>query len=186
MAFVCGTCHAKQAELFRQSKMKPAFDDAGVGECIVCHSNHRILPPSDAMLFTAPLAEGASPSGCTTCHPDGDDPALAITRTVHGALADLDAHIAAANASIKEAEEKGMPVAEAEFEMSGATDALIEGRALVHLFRAEPVAEAAARGEKVADTAKAEGDAATQDFYFRHKWLGVSLVASPSCCSRCG
>jgi len=176
MAFVCGTCHARQAELFRQSKMKPAFDDAGVGECIVCHSNHHIAPPSDAMLFTAPLADGANPSGCTTCHPDADDPALAISRTVHGALGDLEQRIGAANASIQDAEEKGMPVAEAQFEMSGATDALIEGRALVHLFRAEPVAEASARGIKVADGAKAQGEAAIADFYFRHRWLGISLL----------
>jgi hypothetical protein len=176
MAFVCGACHAKQAELFRQSKMKPAFDEAGVGECIACHGNHGISPPGDAMIYDAPLADDASPSGCTTCHADASDPALGISRKVRGALTDLGGRIAAADARLGEARDKGMPVANAEFEMSGANDALIEARALVHLFRAEPVTEACARGAVVADQVAAEGDEAVAAFYFRHKWLGVSLV----------
>jgi len=54
--------------------------------------------------------------------------------------------------------------------------ALVEARALVHLFRREPVDEACARGTKVADAALAQGHAAIEAFYFRHRWLGVSLV----------
>jgi len=176
MAFVCGTCHGKQAELFRQATMKPAFDEAELGECIVCHGNHRIVAPSDELLFHAPLADGARATGCYTCHPDAADAALAISTAVHADLGGLEARIAEARATLADADAKGMPVAEAEYELTGATDALVEARALVHLFRREPVDEACARGTKVADAALAQGHAAIEAFYFRHRWLGVSLV----------
>ncbi|HVQ23893.1 MAG TPA: hypothetical protein VMV01_01895 [Planctomycetota bacterium] len=176
MAFVCGTCHAKQAELFRQTKMKPAFDEAELGECIVCHGNHGIVAPSDELLFHAPLAEGEAQTGCYTCHPDASDAALAISTAVHADLGALEGRIAEARATLADADAKGMPVAEAEYELTGATDALVEARALVHLFRREPVDEACTRGTKVADSALAQGHAAIEAFYFRHRWLGVSLL----------
>jgi len=176
MAFVCGTCHARQADLFRQSTMKPAFDELGVGECIVCHSNHRVEQPTDAMLFSEPLADGKSATGCYTCHGDAEDPALAISRDVHAGLTHLTGRIEAAHATLGNAAAKGMPVAEAQFEMSGATDALIEARALVHLFRTEPVLEATKRGAAIADAAELQGQDAIKDFYFRYRWLGMSLL----------
>ena len=176
MAFVCGTCHGKQSELFRQSTMKPAFDEAELGECIVCHGNHGIVAPSDELLFHAPLADGALATGCYTCHQDPEDAALAISSAVHADLGALEARLVEARAMLADADAKGMPVAEAEYELTGATDALVEARALVHLFRREPVGEACARGTKVADSALAQGHAAIEAFYFRHRWLGVSLV----------
>ena len=176
MAFVCGTCHAKQSELFRQSTMKPAFDELELGECIVCHGNHRIVPPTDDLLFHVPLAEDVPATGCYTCHPDPADAALAISTAVRADLGLLEARIGEARAVLAGAGAKGMPVAEAEFELTGATDALVEARALVHLFRSEPVDEACTRGVKVADSALAQGRAAIEGFYFRHRWLGVSLV----------
>jgi hypothetical protein len=176
MSFVCGACHVRQAELFRQTTMKPAFDDLGMGECIVCHSNHRVEAPDDAMIFHEPLAEGSTPSGCWGCHPDADDPALAASARMYGALRSLDARITAAKAVIHEAGFKGMPVADAEFRLAGATDALVEARALVHRFHADEVLAATAKGEAVADEAGNLGNLALQDLYFRHRWLAVSLV----------
>jgi hypothetical protein len=176
MAFVCGTCHGKQSELFRQSTMKPAFDDLDLGECIVCHGNHAILRPHDDMLFHEPLPDDHGPTGCYLCHMDADDPALAASSAMRASLVGLEQRIAAAHAVLADAHAKGMPVAEAEFSLTGATDALIESRALVHLFRAEPVAEVTLRGVGVADEALAQGRSAIEDYYFRHRWLGVSLV----------
>jgi hypothetical protein len=176
MAFVCGTCHGRQSELFRQSSMKPAFDELDLGECIVCHANHAILPPHEDMLFHEPLPDDHGPTGCYLCHMDADDPALAASAGMRASLVGLAGRIAEAQAVLAEAHAKGMPVAQAEFELTGATDALIEARALVHLFRAGPVEEAAARGVGVADETLSQGRAAIADYFFRHRWLGVSLL----------
>ncbi len=175
-SYVCGTCHLRQAELFRSSTMKPAFDEMGLGECIVCHSNHRIRSPSDELLFHEPLAEGATPSGCWTCHPDPEDAALASTTTIFHAIRGLDERIGAAHDVIREAGAKGMPVSDAEFRLTGANDALVEARALVHGFRAAEVEAAANKGIVIADDAMAMGRSALADFFFRNRWLAVSLV----------
>ena len=42
VANVCGTCHTRQAEMFRQSPHNASFQALGQGECVVCHQNHEI------------------------------------------------------------------------------------------------------------------------------------------------
>jgi hypothetical protein len=97
VAFVCGQCHGREAELFRASAKREGFvehneyvADAGedgcaachdppepqaevtsvhsFNECATCHGNHGVLRPTIALL--APLPE----TPCVFCHePAGDD-----------------------------------------------------------------------------------------------------------------
>ena len=100
--FVCGQCHGREAELFRDSPKRDAFEihnemlgEAGAdgcaachespepqsaftairtfGECTSCHGNHGIVRPTVAMLSPPP------PSPCEICHepPEGVEVALA-------------------------------------------------------------------------------------------------------------
>jgi hypothetical protein len=46
VANVCGQCHGLEAKLFRASFKKELFDLLEVGECVVCHDNHRIVHPT--------------------------------------------------------------------------------------------------------------------------------------------
>jgi len=91
IAFVCGQCHVKEAELFRRSRKHEGFashhaylaaageegcrachaapDPAAelggagtLGECTACHDNHGVVRPTIAML--SPLPE----SPCALCH----------------------------------------------------------------------------------------------------------------------
>jgi hypothetical protein len=176
LSYVCGTCHVRQAELFRESVKKPAFDELGLGECLVCHSNHGVSRPDDDLLFHEPLAEGAMPGGCWSCHPDADDPALAASTAMHAALRDLDGGIAAARAVLHEAGAKGMLVSEGEYQLVSATDALVDARALVHRFRAADVEQAVAKGRTVTASARQVGESAIEEYFFRNRWLALSLV----------
>jgi hypothetical protein len=110
IAFVCGQCHGREAELFRASRKKQLFDEhnaylASAGsagctlchkppdpaaqiatirsfsECVTCHSNHGIVRPTIAML--APLP----PTPCALCHeppgplaPGESEPAANVAR----------------------------------------------------------------------------------------------------------
>lgn len=97
VAFVCGQCHGREAELFRASPKREGFEehaallaDAGscdachqppepqaavtarlsqhaVSECASCHGNHGVVRPTIAML--APLPE----TPCALCH-EGSGP----------------------------------------------------------------------------------------------------------------
>ncbi len=94
VALVCGQCHGREADLFRESPKRAGFEahneylaDAEDGcrdcheapepavtmslrhfsECATCHDNHAVLRPTVAMLGALP----ATP--CAFCH-EGDDP----------------------------------------------------------------------------------------------------------------
>jgi hypothetical protein len=89
VSFVCGQCHGREAELFRQSPKRAGFEehnamlaDAGsescaachdapqaalvgidhLGECASCHGNHAVVAPRMTML--APLPD----TPCALCH----------------------------------------------------------------------------------------------------------------------
>ncbi|MDX1583727.1 MAG: cytochrome c3 family protein, partial [Thermoanaerobaculia bacterium] len=87
VAFVCGQCHGREAELFRDSPKLDAFENhneylAGgttcdtchepfpshiaeirqFSECITCHRNHAVVRPTIAMLGALP------PTPCSFCH----------------------------------------------------------------------------------------------------------------------
>lgn len=176
LAYVCGNCHGKQAELFRQSAMKVAFDDMELGECIVCHGNHDIEPPSDELLAHQPPDQAPEGNVCYLCHSEADDPGLVASTKMYGALTGLEASIGEAEGVITDAEQKGMPVAQAEYQLSGARDALIEARVEIHRFVADPVLEACEKGAKIADESRSLGVAAIGEYFFRHRWLAISLL----------
>ncbi len=52
VANVCGQCHGREANLFRQSAKKELFDEMGKGECAVCHGHHMILHPTPEMFHS--------------------------------------------------------------------------------------------------------------------------------------
>src|SRR3972149_2717235 len=62
VANACGACHRKNAALFANTRMKHAFEDVGLPGCATCHSNHKIVMPSDEMLG---MTAG---SVCARCH----------------------------------------------------------------------------------------------------------------------
>ena len=43
---VCGQCHVREAALYQASMKNALFERLEVPQCIVCHSNHRILHPT--------------------------------------------------------------------------------------------------------------------------------------------
>ncbi|UCF37034.1 MAG: cytochrome c3 family protein [Acidobacteriota bacterium] len=102
ISFVCGQCHGREAELFRDSAKHDGFlahneflADAGAGqcemchefesvppflenlasfsECTSCHGNHAVLRPTTAML--SPLPD----SPCAFCHEQVVDEAEPVT-----------------------------------------------------------------------------------------------------------
>ena len=50
VANACGTCHAKVAALFADTRMKHRFEEVGLPGCATCHGSHAITSPTDEML----------------------------------------------------------------------------------------------------------------------------------------
>ena len=64
VADACGTCHAKVAALFADTRMKHRFEEVGLPGSAMCHGSHAITSPTDEMLGMQRLAF------CQKCHTD--------------------------------------------------------------------------------------------------------------------
>lgn len=169
VAAVCGSCHLNNAELFRASPHKPAFDEMGESECVVCHSNHLIKPPTDDML-------GVTGDGvCGQCHSPGDKgyQEAVIIQTFIDSLRTQDD---IASRLVAEAARKGIEVSDAEFALKDARQNLIESRTMIHTFNAQKVKESVEKGLEITGKALEMGRKGLADFEFRKWGWGISTV----------
>jgi nitrate/TMAO reductase-like tetraheme cytochrome c subunit len=167
VANVCGQCHGRQAELFRQSPHKQPFDAQKLGECLRCHSNHAVMPPSDAM---AGVGQG---SACITCHQN--DKGFAGAQRIGDGMLKLNERIGDAKDILERAERAGMEVSKPQFELKEATDALTQARVLVHTANPDEVTKAVEPGLAIADKSFQAGEEAFAELAFRRKGLVISL-----------
>jgi hypothetical protein len=69
---VCGQCHAREAALYQASMKNALFEKLKVPQCIVCHSNHRILHPTPE-LFHGGSGPAVSAGRITSADPFAAD-----------------------------------------------------------------------------------------------------------------
>jgi hypothetical protein len=126
VAFVCGQCHGREAEMFRQSPKMAAFEmhneflaEAGpdgcagchedpepqasvemstLGECSACHGNHGIMRPSLGMLSPPP------PTPCEYCHGANEQ----VARELEEPEAIRQSHVETRDRLMAEAEAQGL------------------------------------------------------------------------------
>lgn len=168
VANVCGQCHGRQAELFRNSPHKGPFDAMKRGECLQCHRNHDIIAPTDAM---AGVGEG---SVCISCH--SGDRGFDAAQRISAGLEKLSVSISHATDILDRAEHAGMEVSKPKFELQESTDALTQARVLVHTASPEEVGQAIAPGMEVAARSFQAGESAFEELSFRRRGLVVSLI----------
>ena len=168
VANVCGQCHARQAELFQKSPHSEPFGKLQKGQCLRCHSNHDIMPPSDQM---AGVGQG---SVCTACH-NNDNGFIAAQRIGKG-LGDVNGKIVEAKDILDRAERAGMEVSRPRFELADASDGLTQARVLIHTASADELEKALGPAMDVANKSYGAGESAFSELSYRRKGLAVSLV----------
>ena len=166
---VCSTCHLFQAQLFDSGPHKAAFAAAGLPSCITCHSNHRILHPSDKMVGTN--AEAV----CTNCHAQGDA-GYAAAATIKKDFTELDATLSATDQQLHEAERKGVEVSEPLLKQNEARDWLTKARVTLHSYRLDRIEEDVQAGRKIAEANRASGEQALAESAYRRRGLAISLL----------
>jgi predicted CXXCH cytochrome family protein len=164
---VCGQCHLVMADHFGNSKHQVIFDAMGMPECATCHGNHAIEAASDALLTTV------SARVCLQCHRPDDERGraflnmAAIIDSLHEASArSLDA--------LHEAENMGMEVSQALFELEDVNDAVHRARSAVHTFQVDLVRQETQAGLEVALRGLERGEEALRENRFRRVGLGLS------------
>jgi cytochrome c3-like protein/cytochrome c554/c'-like protein len=166
---VCGQCHSVQGELFGKSRHAKAFVDMGTPGCATCHSNHDIKAPGDAMIG---LGENAV---CATCHTANDAGGKSATE-MRALIGKLSTEHERARQLLGRAEQSGMEVSQAQFDLNAAKDALVKARAAIHGFTVAGVRAETDPGLAVAAKAQERGTRALDELRFRRRGLGVSAV----------
>jgi len=166
---VCGQCHSVIADNFKKSEHDEIFADDELPGCATCHSNHAIVKPTTATLRER--YEGV----CSECHPSEDPSAQSFPKMAR-VLDSLDASVARSRRILEDAQNKGMEVSQALFNLDGVTNAETEARNSIHTFHLDPVVKAAAPGFKIAAAAEKKGEEALAEHRFRRIGLGISAV----------
>lgn len=170
VAQVCGSCHTREGSLYRETeKRKPALNLTPAIQCVTCHDNHAVHPPSDEMLGVGPR------SVCTGCHtPDASQFKSALN--MGKAISDLTARLSEANAMLDRADRAGVEVGADRFALRAGQDHVVEARVLVHSFDEDRFMAAVKEGMTSAEAAVTAGNRAFAELRQRRLGLAVSLV----------
>ncbi len=166
---VCGQCHTVQEEFFKKGVHARVFARMGAPGCATCHDNHEIQEASDTMLGLDDKAV------CGTCHAAKDKGGKAAV-DMRQLLDSLRGESDKARGILRRAEQAGMEVSQAQFELNGANDALMKARVAVHASTVEAVKKEVEGGLAISAKAYARGVRALEELQFRRKGLGVSVV----------
>jgi hypothetical protein len=166
---VCGQCHSTMAEAFSQSRHSELFEDEGLPGCETCHGNHAIRPVSDENLVerTADV--------CENCHLAGDRYGSEF-RVMAQLLDSLKTQFSQSRELLLQAENAGMEVSQAQFELEDVNNALTMARSSVHSFHVEPVKANVDAGLKLTQGGVERGRAALREHTVRRVGLGFSAT----------
>jgi hypothetical protein len=156
--------------MYEKSTHKKAFEAASLPGCVVCHSNHGIKHPTDAMLGTGPEA------ACMRCHSPGDECDQARAGLLSG-LRRLDEANKSADSILRVAESSGMEVSEARLGQDQARDSLTKARVTIHSFRTDLVDQDIQAGLKIAAQNLQAGKDAMVERNYRRLGFGISVIA---------
>ena len=170
IAEVCGQCHANNAAFFVRSPHKPAFDKAGLPECVTCHSNHEIHRPTDEML-------GGQPGTvCVRCHAPGspgNDGAVAM----RNAIDRLKTVMTNTETEIQRAAAMGMEVSEEQYTYrEEVRPQIIKVRTQTHLANPAAVVQAVDEAVKTAAKSEAAANATLAEAQARRRNLLLPLA----------
>ncbi len=168
-AFVCGLCHAHQADLFRNGNHGEVFEEAGLPGCVTCHGSHKILRLTDEMLGSG------SRSVCAECHEEGSE-GLKQAAVMGAALSDLQSRISEADSLLDLAGRMGMDTDAPKYDLREARNSLTLARGLVHEFSAAALEDAAAKGVEKVDVVEVSARGLLRDRTVRRIGLAITSL----------
>ncbi len=166
---VCGSCHTREASLFREVEAARGLNLEPCIQCVMCHSNHAVLPPTQEMIGVG------EHSTCTGCHAEGD-PGFKAAARMGDDLARLRSGLDQAHDILDQAERAGMEVGPDRFALQKGKDNLVEARVLVHGFDLERFVKVSTEGIAAAEEGVAAGRRAFAEIRYRRNGLALSLV----------
>jgi hypothetical protein len=168
--FVCGTCHLNNREQFETSPHAQAFADLGEAECLTCHGYHSVMAPSDAHLGVGDQAT------CRQCHDDESDAGYMVAARLGAMVDSLRNTIEGARTETERAEQVGMLVDDATFQIGTAHEHLVKMRTESHAASPDAMADDYHAGIEAARAALADASGRIEESHFRRRGLIVATL----------
>jgi hypothetical protein len=136
---VCGECHATMAEFFQASGHVEIFERDSLPGCVTCHDNHAVEAPADSTLALR------AQDTCLNCHqpPDSAGGEFIVMLSL---LDSLRQAFRNSQAVLRQAENAGMEVSQALFELEDVNNALTKARSAIHSFHVDRVKQEVDQG----------------------------------------
>lgn len=178
LSHVCGLCHTLNAEYFSKSPHAAAFEKKGLPQCEACHGNHEVPTTSlDQLRPEAPVFM------CRKCH-SMDDKGTQVARMMYETIRRLVTLEEEARRLLTAAEQKGMDVADAWFQLRDVHNAYLKARTVVHTSDPAEVQKVVEPAVQTAEQARTAGQRALAEFDFRRKgfafatlWITLLVIA---------
>jgi hypothetical protein len=169
VANVCGQCHAATEEYYLEGAHRTGMTSDAAPRCVTCHGRYDVQPA------TRELFVGNQERHCGSCHPPGSAIA-AQAEAMYGSLKEADEAFEHAEATIVEAREARLIVAEQEELLQKANTPLIESRALQHTVNLEEVEAKAQESLELSQQAQGSADELLKGLDTRRLGMIVALA----------
>ena len=166
---VCGQCHSIMYDFFESSLHGDLFAQEGLPGCATCHDNHDIVKTDDDLLVEM------NDSVCRQCHTEGDAGWNGFREMAH-LIDSLENALEQSNILLEEAEQLGMEVSQAQFDLEDVTNALVKARTAIHAFAVDSVLTEIQLGIASTELGTERGQAALDEHMFRRQGLAVSVA----------
>jgi len=170
ISHVCGTCHALNAEMFNESPHANAFKQRNIPQCEVCHSNHLIESPTDALISRS------NQSKCISCHRENNDKGFLALIAIEDGLDSLLKKQKYASKLLEKAENLGMDISDYRYELNELKKVLIEARTITHKASLPEFMTVMKSGFAIVNQAINDGNNALDDYYMRRWGLGWATL----------
>ncbi|MBD3232642.1 MAG: hypothetical protein GF315_02850 [candidate division Zixibacteria bacterium] len=164
IAAACGQCHGINQALFDKSPHFEPWKELGIPECIRCHNHHLVLTPTDNQVGVG------ENSFCIECHSRGDNGYEAAAE-MSSAIDSLKMLIDEADSIIRRIEMSGVDIETARYNLTEATDRLIEARNKIHSFNSRTVRDITKNGISKARHVIQSAEEAGEDMETKQKGL---------------
>lgn len=166
---VCGQCHSVMADHLSESGHDVIFSEADLPGCATCHGNHEIHRPGDEDLGRV------SEEVCAECHDPGT-PEAAVFPAMRAMIDSLLVGRERAEAALERAEDVGMEVSQAQFELQEATNALTQARTAIHAMRLATVRTEIEGGLEIVRSSLERAEESLWEHRYRRIGLAVSAA----------
>ena len=167
---ICGHCHTVVQGHFEAGPHFGARLDGEPVQCVSCHGNHAVEPPTGEMF--AGTAEGH----CGACHGGAGDPAAGVAALLRESIDSLAENIAATDGDLRRAARRGIYLDGEHGYLDEARGLLVRARTLTHEASPEVLEEFAARADAMVQQTRESLEMKQRGLRDRRIFTGIFFV----------